>query len=535
MTALAPDGLRTMTNIVWRTGWKGLVGWTAGIGGLALVTVGSVAGLYPTDDDRRGYAASLAGGAAEMLNGEVAGVDTLGGIFANEFAVILSFGIPLMAIALTVRATRRDEAAGRLELLLSARVGRRAPLLAAVLVAIATLTVTAVLCGLAMFGFGAAAAGSATYALGIAAVGVVFVGVTAVAAQLVEHQRGVWGIALAVLLTTYLVRGAGALGDNALVWLSPLGWVDEARAFGDLRLWPVAMTFAVGAALVGAAFALNTRRDLGSALIRPRASSPRASAFLRTPFGLAVRQQRMSILGWTVAATAFMAMYGSLTQEVLSAIRDNPTIGDLIGADSANGGERLLRTVMSTFVLTLAMIVAAYVVACLGSLRNEETSARLELELSGGRSRRHWLATHLGVVAGGAVLVGASGALALGVATAVSMDDAAWIGDVTWHALAFVPAVAIFVGLAVALFGWLPRRQAAVTWGVFAAAAAIGYLGAGLGLAEALVRLSPFRAVGDDVVGSGASLVGMTTASVLASALVVAGFVGFRRRDVPVT
>src|SRR5690606_3397449 len=304
--------------------------------------------LYDTPEKIRGYAESLGGDAMAVLNGRVAGLDTIGGVFANEFGFVLSFGLPLMAIALTSRATRRDEEAGRLELLLAARIGRRAPLLAAVLVASGAVLLTGLGCGVAMAVFGADPAGSLRYGLGIASLGFVFVGLTAVAAQVVEHSRAVWGIGLALTVVSYLLRGIGALERNALVWVSPHGWVDEVRAFGDARAWPLLLALVVGLVLLGLAFWLLDRRDVGSALVQPRRSGGRASTARQPPLGVAVRQHRGGVVGWTVVGAARMGVYGSLAQAVIDVITENRALGGFIGADVEATAEVILRTVMST-------------------------------------------------------------------------------------------------------------------------------------------------------------------------------------------
>ena len=522
-----------MLLIALRTGWPGLFAWVLGLIGVMALTGSSIGALYDTPEKIRGYAASLGGDALALLNGRVAGLDTIGGVFANEFGFVLSFALPLMAIALTSRATRREEEAGRLELLLAARIGRRAPLLAAVLLASGAMLVTGVGCGLAMAAFGANPLGSLLYGLGIAALGFVFVGLTAVAAQVVEHHRSVWGIGLALTVALYLVRGLGALERNALVWFSPHGWVDEVRAFGEPRAWPLLLALGAGVLLVVAAFWLLDRRDLGSALVRPRRSVPRASRALRTPVGLAVRQHRGAVVGWSVVVAALMAVYGSLAQEVIDVISDNQALGGFLGTNLETVADAILATVMSLFLMMLAMLVAAFLVAGIGALRKEEESGRLEVGLSVQRSRTSWLAVHVLVVLGGALVVGLVGALALGGAAAASLGEGAWIGDILIGALAYVPAALVFAGLGVALFGWWPRRQV-LAWAVFAVAALLAYLGPGFDLPGPLLEASPFLAVGQDVLGQGASGWGVTTLVALSAVLAVAGVVGFRRRDVPV-
>lgn len=526
------EGLGTMTWVGLRTGWKALLGWTVGLVVIMAVTASSITTLYDTPEKLRGYAQTITGGAVYMLNGKVAGLDTLGGVFANEFGFVLSFAIPIMAIALTGRGTRRDESAGRLELLLASAIGRHAPILASVLIASGTLLVTGLACALTMIAFGAAGGPSVLYGIGMACFGFVFVGVTAVAAQLVEHNRTVWGIVLSVTVGSYLLRGVGAVADSVLIWLSPHGWLDEARAFGDARAWPIVLLLLLGVSLMAAAFWLSTRRDVGSALIRPQGSTSAASPFLRSPLGLAWHDHRGAVIGWTVGAAVLMGTYGALSQEVIDAILDNPSLGGMVGADGAAVADQLLGTVSSTFLMMLAMLVAAFAIMAIGSLRNEEEAGRLEAQLSGDRSRGSWLSMHALVAGFGVLVVGSVGTLALAATTAASTGDRSWYGEIVGAAVGYLPAALLFLGLTVALFGAASRARG-LAWAAFAAAAVIAYLGPGLDLPSWLIRSSPFQSAGADVVTQGPDATGVTVLLVLTVALVVLGFIGFRVRDIP--
>lgn len=525
-------GLGTMTWIDLRTGWKGLLGWTVGLVAMMGMTATSITSLYDTPAKLATYAESITSGAMYMLNGKVAGLDTLGGILANEFGFVVAFALPIMAIALTSRATRKDEAAGRLELLLAATIGRHAPIMAAVLVASATLLLTGLGCALVMIAAGAARGPSLLYGLGMAALGWVFVGVTAVAAQMVEHNRTVWGIALSATVASYLLRGVGAVQESPLIWLSPHGWLDEARPFADARIWPVALLPVLAAALVALAFWLSTRRDVGSALIRPQGSHPRASGFLRTPFGLAWHDHRGAIIGWSIGAAVLMGTYGSLSQEILDAITGNPDLAAMLGADAASAAEQLLGTVTSTFLMMLAMVVAAFAIMAVASLHAEEETGRLEAQLSGDRSRLSWLAVHTAVAGLGVLVVGVVGALSLAATTAASTGEQSWLGDILSASLGFLPAALVFLALTVAVFGAASRIRGLV-WGLFAVAAVVAYLGPGFQLPDRLIRLSPFQAAGADLVTQSADRTAIVVLLAVAVGLTALGFVGFRLRDVP--
>ncbi|MFC0360323.1 hypothetical protein ACFFHC_11060 [Kytococcus schroeteri] len=90
-------------------------------------------------------------------------------------------------------------------------------------------------------------------------------------------------------------------------WATPLGWVDQARAFGDARWWPVGLLLVTATFLVAAAVALHARRNVDAALLRARPRPDRASSLLRTPFGLALHEHRGALLGWTLGPFVLVA------------------------------------------------------------------------------------------------------------------------------------------------------------------------------------------------------------------------------------
>jgi len=98
-------------------------------------------------------------------------------------------------------------------------------------------------------------------------------------------------------------------------------------------------------------------------------------------------------------------------------------------------------------------------------------------------------------------------------------------------ALVQLPAVWVLVGVAVALFGVLPRFMTFGGWAVLAACALIEEFGRPLQLSKRVLDLSPFahvpRLPGGDI--SAASLLWLASIVV---GLVMVGLLGFRSRDV---
>jgi ABC-2 type transport system permease protein len=520
-------GLGTMLAIRLRTTWISLITWIIALAATMLATTSSISGLYDTPAKMRTYAEAVGSGDALVaINGRVAGIGTLGGIVANEFGFVASFAIPLMAISLMAASTRKDEERGRLEALLAGRIGRSAPLVSALIVTAGALVLTAGALLLGLVVIGVPARDSLLYAASMGALGLTFAGVAAVAAQLVEHARGVYTIGLGALVVSYLLRGVGDVQVAAVTWLSPLGWQEKTRAFGDARWWPLAVPCAVALVLALAAVVESGRRDLGSGMIRGGSSTPVASPFLRSDIGTAVRLHRGSVLGWGAAAVVVAATFGALARPLADAIGGNASLAGAMGAEGASGVD----AVLTMTALLIALLAAGYAVQATGVVRAEETSGRLEAALSGARSRWSWLGAQVVVVAIGAVAVAGLGGLALVLSAGWSTGEPT-AAPVVRAVSSYLPAVLLLAGLGLLLFGTAPRLQP-VTWLAFAVTAVIAYLGDALGLGEGVQDLSPFHLVGRPPQDP-AHAAPLIWLSALTLALLLVAFAGFRRRDVP--
>jgi ABC-2 type transport system permease protein len=516
----------TMVRVHLRTGWLAILVWVLAVAGTMEFTVAAIHGLYDTPAKVHTYAAAVKGDALMMLNGRIAGIDSLGGIVANEFGFMASFAIPFMAVSLVSRMTRKNEEQGRTEALLAGRIGRGTPLVAAILVATVAETLTTAALFSSLAGAGVPAGDAALYSVSMGALGLTFIGITAVAAQLAEHNRGVYAIGLGAIIAAYLLRGVGDVQWSPLTWFSPLGWQEQTRAFGDQRWWPLLIPLAVFGVLVAVALAVAGRRDLGSALIAARAAHPRASQFLRTPVGIALRSHRGSLVGWTAATVIVSATFGSLAQPLVDAINGNPSLAMAMGAAGTTG----LDTVLAMTALILALMGAGYAVQAIAVLHAEEASGRLEVRLSGDRGRWSWLSVQLVVVAAGIAVVSVTGGAALAISTSISVGHEV-TGQVVRAIVEFLPAVVFFAGLTVLLFTAIPRWQPAV-WLVYAFGAVVAYLGDSLHLPQPILAFSPFHLIGTPPAAAVHS-VDVWMLGLLAAACVAVGYGAFRRRGIP--
>lgn len=520
-------GTTFLARIAIRTNWRAAAAWIAGLVSLFLATGLSLATLYDTPAKLATYSASL-GDAMVMLTGRVAGLDSLGGVLMNEYSYLVSFGVPVMAIALTAAVTRKEEESGRSELLMSGRVGRLAPVAAALVVVTGVFFLLGLALWAATFTLDVDRTGAALYAASITATGVVYAAGTALAAQIFAHARTVWAVAMAVAGLTLVTRGIGDARDNALSWTSPLGWHGLVHPFGDPSVLPLLVAVVVAGLLGAAALWLCGRRDVGAGMVPSRPGPAGATRWRASRPGQAVHQHLGAFLGWTIGVVALMTLYGGLMNVVMETITSNPDLAVFLG-DSGT----LVDSIVQMLVAFAGFLGAGYGLQSLGSLRGEETSGRLEQELAGGRSRLTWLTGHTVVVAVGTTVVVTAGVVAFAAATAMALDDPGLLGGIVAAGLWQVPAALVFVGLSVGLFGVTPRGQALV-WGAFAVAVVVTLMGPTLRLTDAQMRLSPFGAVGQAPVGP-VSPGGVTILLAVTVAALAVGLLGFRRRDVPRT
>ncbi len=522
-------GTGAMLRLIGRRDRVRLPVWVVGITAVTAVSAAAVQDLYTTPEQVASYASTVRGSAStELLNGEALEVDTVGGIVAYESTLTAVVAVALMAIFAVVRHTRAEEETGRAEMLRATPVGRHAATLAAVVVAGAASLAVGLLDTLVLVGLDLPLSGSLLHGLGVAGIGLVFTGVAAAAAQVTSSARGALGIGGAVLAGTLVLRGVADIADSGLAWLSPFRWVEQTRAYGDdERVWPLLLlALAAAAGLALTAYLLGLR-DAGAGLRQPSPSPARAAGRLCTPVGLAWRLQRGLWIGWAVGLGLMAALFGSLGDEVVGMVESNPELADLILVQGESG---VLDSFFAYGAGFLAVLASAPGVASVLRLRGEEAGGRAEPLLATGLSRARW--------AGGVAVVAVLGATALlllmGVAIGGVDAVVAGRGDTLPTMLvataSLAPAALVVVGVTALLVGWLPR-YAAAAWAFAGFAILQNYLGGLLDLPGFLAGLSPYThlpALPVETWEAGPLLAELA----LAAALLAAGLVGLRRRDV---
>jgi len=478
-------------------------------------------GLYGTPAERTDLIHQVATNASfRALIGPV--FDTsIGALTAWRVGVYAGVLAAVTSLLVVVRHTRDEEESGRQELVASGMVGRRASLTAALLAAGVANAVLALLVTAGLAGQGGT--GALALGLGLAAVGMVFATTAAIVAQLTESARLARGLISAVLGAAFVLRAAGDSasddGSSVLTWLSPLGWLENLRPYAGERWWVLLLFVAAVAIQAVVAYELAGRRDVGMSFL-PTRPGP-ATGRLGTAGALAWRLQRGSVFGWGVSFLVVGIVYGGLTDGVTDLVGDNENARQIF--ERMGGRSGLTDAFLASMVGMMGLIAALYVVGSVLRLNGEESSGRAEPVLANAVGRLRWAAGHLVIAFGGSVLI----MLLTGLGFIVGYGKEA--GAILGACLVQLPAIWVIGGLAVLLYGVLPRAATAA-WGVAGAVLLIGWVGPALNAPQAVLNLSPFGHL-PKLPGGQMEWTPVLILLGLSVVLVGAGLAGLRRRD----
>lgn len=432
----------------------------------------------------------------------------------TTFADVLFFAIfsglallaALMSTFLAVRHTRAEEESGRAELVNATPAGRITP----TLVTIVHGAVAGILAGLAVtVGFivtGLPVDGSIVAGAGTAGAAFAFLGVGLLTSQLMSTSRGANGTAATAAVLAYFLRGVGDATGTVnsdglhmttgwITWLSPIGWGEQMAGY-DRNDWrPFLLLLAFTAALVVIAFALQSRRDIGSSLVPQREGRAGATAGLSGPFGLAWRLQWPTVLGWAAGGAATGLLVGSLGGLVNSTLLNDPNMAPLRSALRTIG---LIGTgpLQQVFIAALFTVIGVMSAACATQmvvrLRQEEAAGTAELMLATPLSRIRWLVEFVLVGAIAVVLVLGAAGLAAGLSALSAGGYSTVVNDSLKAAAAQIPVSFVYLGVLALVFVLWPAGSIAISWAALGIGAFVGIFGGFIGLPDWVQKLSPF-------------------------------------------
>ncbi|TKC16184.1 ABC transporter permease [Robertmurraya kyonggiensis] len=520
-----------LTRLIFRLDRIRIPLWIIGLAIFTFIVPPTFDGLYPSQQDRDAITSTLANPAmtAMLGPGDLENY-TIGAMTAHEMLLMTAVITGLMAILLVTKHTRADEEDGRIEMIRSLPSGRLSYLNATLAVTSGAFLLLTLVIGFGLFGFGIESMdleGSLLYGAALGGTGLVFAGVTAVFAQLSESSRGTIGWSVAILLGAYLFRAITDLSNEALSWLSPLGWVTKAEVYSSNNWGPIVLMLAVAILLFVIANYLNSIRDLEQGFIASRPGKRNASRLLQSPIGLAFRLQRTGFISWAIGMYVLGASYGSIFGDLESFFEGNEMYQQML---QLSEGASLVEQFIPTLMVVISLIATIPPIMAINKLRGEEKKGRLDHLLGRAVSRSRLLGSYLILsVVNGFVMLSLS-AIGLWSAGNAVVENGMDFGMLFGAAFVYYPAMLVMIGLAAFLNGFLPK-QTSLVWIYILYSFFVLYLGNMMQFPNWVGQLSPFGHV-PQVPIEDATFMPLFILSVIAVGLMILSFIGFRKRDI---
>ena len=468
------------------------------------------------------------------MMGPIIGADnfTQGAMFTTFMLLFTAIAVVVMNIMLVVRHTRADEEKGRYEVVRSLPTGRLAHLNAALIVTVLVNTLLAGITGLGLFLLGDASMcfnGSMLWGALLGSVGLLFAVIAAVFSQLSASSKGAMGYSFFIMGAFYLIRAIGDTGENVLSLISPLGLILQAEAYVGNYWWPVFVLLIISIPVALLAYRLNLTRDIDQGLLPDKQGKAEGGTLLTSPFGLSLRLSKTGLIVGFASIFTLAASYGMIMGDIDGFLEANEFYQQLILWIDGISMPLLFAGVINFTGALMALIpMLLYVLR----VRGEEKDNRAELVLATPVSRYKFL--------GGYVIISFVSSVFLQLLTALGMWLAASavlpnpddfpLAVVIRANLAYLPALWVIIGLTIFLIGVLPKATGFI-WAVFGAVFFLGMFGRMDIFPGWVQNLSPFGFIPQYPMES-LSLTPMIVLTLIAAGLTVAGFVGFRQRDV---
>lgn len=452
-----------------------------------------------------------------------------GAMYANMmllFSVMIAGGLNIFLIS---RHTRQDEELGRLEVVRSLPVGRMANLLAAMLNAVITNTLLALLSSIGMYllrADGMDLNGCLLYGAAMGVIGLFFAAATALFAQLSANNRIISAISLLLLLVLYMMRAIGDLGNEILALISPLGLILRTKVFVDNSWLPIWIILLITFLLTAVAFALSGIRDLGQGLVSERPGPRHAVRSLSGPLGLASRLLRSSFIIWGIVIFVFAAMYGSVFGDMESFIQSNAMVQMIFGG---NGSTTLVAQFIVKLIAIMAMITAIPIISFAGRIVTEEKNGYSEHLWGKSVSRHEQMAAYLSLAFVMSIIFQLLCALGFWSVGKMVLDTIPTLGTFTAAALAYLPAIWMLMSITAVLAAYLPGKTFIVYLYLGYSFISI-YFGDISGFPKWASNLTPFGLIPQYPVEE-MTYTALIIITLISALLVLAGFLGYRRRD----
>lgn len=455
---------------------------------------------------------------------------TLGAMYAHEMLLFCGLFAMIIAVLHVVSHTRKEEDLGLTELVRSFQVGRQANALATIAETVFINVIVALFIAGVMISFGAdtlSAEGSFLFGASVGMAGISGAGIALVMAQIMPTSSAATGSALGIIGLLYIVRAGTDVSNVDLSMFNPMGWTYLTYPFTENNWIPLIFALIFSLIVVIIAFALEGSRDMGAGYLPQREGRASAKKSLLSVRGLFIKINKGTIISWLIAFIIMGAAYGSIYGDMQTFLESNEMMKQMF----SHSGVSIEESFTDTIMMVMIVLVSILPIAIVNKLFTEESRLHLSqlYATKVTRGQLYWTSIVLAIFAGLAGILLAAGSLG---GTAISvMGDSATMDIIDFLAAGynFLPSVLFFTGLAALALGWAPKLGK-VVYAYLGYSFVLNYFGGILDLPEwfyktAIQSWIPQMPTED----FDASI--FITITVVSIALMVIGYLGYRRRD----
>ena len=325
----------------------------------------------------------------------------------------------------------------------------------------------------------------------------------------------------------YLLRGLGDVAENILSYISPLGLIMRTAPFAYDNLWPILVVLGLSIIAIFAAFYLNSTRDLGAGLVAAKPGRKEASKFLQSPFTLALRLLKFTLIGWGITILILGLSYGSIFGDIENFLEGNEMLQQMfLHNDAFTFEEQFLTVIVSMY----AIIITVPVLIVLLKVYSEEKKGRLEHIYSKKISRSHVLTNYLIISLASSIDFALLFTFGLWLAAFSVMAEPLSLITVLISGLVYLPAVWFMIGLTLLLIGFAPKLIKLI-WFYIGASFVVVYLGDILQFPDWIEKLAPFGHISTYPVES-INVIPLVVLTILSIVMGIVGFYGYNKRDI---
>ncbi len=513
--------------------WKKIMVWVLGLG---LFSAGFVPAFEEIAKDQGllGMFETLQNPAMISMVGptpiETAADYTLGAMYAHEMLLFCSLFSMIITILHVVGHTRKEEDLGLMELVRSFQIGRHANSLATFVETVFIHVILALFIAVVLISFKAdtiSVEGSFLFGASIGMAGLIGASIALVTAQIMPTSSAATGSALGVIGLLYLVRAGTDVLNVDLSMFNPLGWTYLTYPFTENHwiLLVCGLVFTVLLSII--AFVLEGGRDLGAGYLPQKEGRGNAKKSLLSVRGLLIKIQKGVIMGWLIAFVIMGAAYGSIYGDMQTFLESNEIVKQMFSHSDVSIEESFTGTIM----MVLISLVSILPIATVNKLFTEESSLRLSQLFATKVTRGQLYWTSIGIAFFSSVVGILLAAGGLGSTAMAAMEDRSVMSIMDFFAAGynFLPSVLFFTGLAAFALGWAPKLGK-VVYLYLGYSFILNYFEGLLDLPEWLLNTAiqswiPRMPIEDFDVRT------FIIITLMSIALMVIGYVGYRRRD----